>query len=379
MESGQEYLVVKSKKGTKHVPIGNEESNMPNSSKNEIKRLFTTKVSATFNLAANAKFNIVRVMKLFEAIKQVDNNTIIVAKDDPKIRMHLLGDLERNEPSFRATFKPETKNRGKQIQIVFLLESNIKVADMKRDPSMISFLNQDPKTYLNVHEWSSTNIVSIGMITHKLYDATYRMDYQKQLQEFINHAMVNENTTNTSTTKGDDASECTQPASNIPNPYMSHMTPDTTNPNTATNSQDILRIEISPIMRNHWNLDENGNKAGSPTQSMVLNVKCELQNAERITKLLYDNAKNMDKYKYGLFMSYDHARRNNELYGIMLKKNNEFHHSTQVISVYGLHEEVTVYTRKSSIATKFTILITTPSTMDSSTSVTTELSSTMVT
>jgi hypothetical protein len=48
----------------------------------------------------------------------------------------------------------------------------------------------------------------------------------------------------------------------------------------------------------------------------------------------------MDKYKYGLFMSYDHARRNNELYGIMLKKNNEFHHSTQVISVYGLHEEV---------------------------------------
>jgi hypothetical protein len=279
-------------------------------------------------------------MKLFEAIKQVDKNAIIVAKDDPKIRMHLLGDLPRNEPSFRATFKPETKNRGKQIQIVFLLESNIKVADMKRDPCMISFLNQDPKTYLNVHEWSSTNIVSIGMITHKLYDATYRMDYQKQLQEFINHAMVNENTTNTGTTKGDDASECTQPASNIPNPDTSSLTPDTTNPNPATNSQDMLRIEISPIMRNHWNLDENGKKTGSPTQSMVLNVKCELQNAERIITLLYDNAKNMDKYKYGLFMSYDHARRNNELYGIMLKKNNEFHHSTQVISVYGLHEEV---------------------------------------
>jgi hypothetical protein len=59
MESGQEYMVVKSKKGTKHVPIGNEESNTTNSSKNEIKRLFTTKVSARFNLAANAKFNIV--------------------------------------------------------------------------------------------------------------------------------------------------------------------------------------------------------------------------------------------------------------------------------------------------------------------------------
>jgi hypothetical protein len=276
MEIDQEFMVVGSPKGKKHVPVGSSEPSLTNPRKNETKQLFTSKVSVTFNLGTNAKFNIVRVMKLFEAIKHVDKNAVLILKDDPKFRMHLLGDLPRNETSFKLIFKPENRNRGKQIQIFFLIESDIKVSDMKRDPVMQSFLEQEPKTYFSTHEWSSTNIVSVGMITHKLYDATYRQDYQKKLQNFIAEAI---NDMDKTEMKDDNASAKTKHMKNIPEPL------------------EIPRIQINPITWSHWNRNEKGKKIGTPTYSTVLNIRCEMHHTDLVSKALYNYSKKMDKYK----------------------------------------------------------------------------------
>jgi hypothetical protein len=73
---------------------------------------------------------------------------------------------------------------------------------------------------------------------------------------------------------------------------------------------------------------------------MVLNVRCEAHHANLVIDTLYNNSDKMEMHDFGLFMSYEHARLKNNFYGELLKRNNIFHNSTEIFSIYGLHEEV---------------------------------------
>lgn len=325
MDSDVEFLVVKTPKGRKHIPVSSLNTTPISGQKNEFKRLFQSKVTAVFNLNNNENFNILRATKLFDTIKKIDKNAVIYHANNPKCRIYLTGDMPKDESEFRKTFEPELKNRNKQVQIVFQLESDYKVSDMKRDPKLLSFLNQEPKTFFREHEWSSTNVVSIGMFTGKHYSATFRQDYQRKLQAFINEIIAKEN----EGVERDDISTATEIVNNTPYSYV----PD-------TDAMEMPRIEVNPMLRSHWNRDAEGKKIGEATKSMVLNIRCEASHANNIQRILYNYRDQMDKYEYGMFMSYEHARSDNDLFGRVLKQNNAFHNSVKIITIYGLHEEV---------------------------------------
>lgn len=320
MENDHEFKVVNTSRGKKHVQIDSPVSNPSNVRKNETNRLFTTKVSVTFNMGNNTKFNLARPTKLFEAIKQVDKNAVLVPVNDPKYRMYLSGDMPRDPTAFKSALEPEQKNRGKQLQIIMYLESNFKLSDIKKDPTLQAFLNQEPKTFIRAHEWTSTNIVSVGMFTNKHYSATFRRDFQKKVQDFMEYHINNDEASDED--DDDEKSESTKQAKNSPE----HI--------------DAPRVEISPILRSHWEKDDKGNRTGKATHSMVLNVRCEAHHANLVIDTLYNNSHKMEMHEFGLFMSYEHSRAKNDFYGEVLKRNNIFHNSIETFSIYGLHEEV---------------------------------------
>jgi hypothetical protein len=291
-------------------------------------RRFRSKMRAEFIVNNSDQFNIGKMKRFIDALKQFNNDIIISSIKDPHYKIRSTMDVPNQKDQFLELFPTEEYKRYKSvcIHLLFTLESNTRIDTFKQDKKFMQFLENN-KIYLSEHKWESTRIYSVGMFTKKLFNVTYRMDFEAKVQKIIDDKIKEENEQEAlEQAISDNMNEDIDDA-------ISTKTEQAKNAVYDSPQIDIITKVVAHQQRNKFNQNQ-----GSPTKSTVLELRCDKQFADKIQNILKDA--NLQEKEFGKFSPYDITSNNQTLYYNLLAENNNFHHCAKVITLYGLHESV---------------------------------------
>jgi hypothetical protein len=277
---------------------------------------------------------------------------------DNRYKIRLTDDVPKSKVQFVELFPMEEykRNKAKCLHVFFTLESNTRIDMFKRDAKFMQFLEHN-KIFLSEHKWESLRIYSVGMFTKMLYNVTYHMDFESKIQQVINNKMKEEhekielekaNITNTEVEElfedaDDDTSTKTEHAKNeaYEIPQIDIITKTAVHYHRDNEAYEIPQIDIITKTAVHYHRDKFNRIQGSPTRSSILELRCDKKHAETIQNILKDA--NLPEKTFGKFSSYDITSNNQTLHYNLLVKSKFFHNNAKVITLFGLHDKMSVF------------------------------------